>query len=54
MVDGEDPPSGRASSSRLLLDSKRPMMGKATTLAACRMPMINRIPPTRATSALSC
>ena len=27
-----------------------PIMGSATTLAACRMPIISRIPPIRATS----
>ena len=42
------------SSSRLLLDSSRPMIGWATTLAACSTPMINRIPPIRVISCSSC
>ena len=30
------------------------MIGRATTLAACRTPMISKMPPTRATSCFSC
>ena len=43
-----------SSSRRLLSDSRRPITGRATTLSEWRIPMIRRIPPTRATSSFSC
>lgn len=55
-IDDGTPATGstRDSSRRLLLDSKRPMMGNATTFAACKTPMINKMPPMRAISCCSC